>query len=84
MPLRFLQYPQRPIDHLLPCRGDAGEIASLAHEDLKPQLVLEELDLLAHARLRGVQLVRRRRDVEPVLRDGGEDNATGAASLPQA
>src|SRR5256886_571532 len=28
--------------------------------------------LLAHARLRGVQLLRRRRDVEPVLGDGGE------------
>ncbi len=70
--LGLLQDLERPIDHLLPRRGDAREIASLAHEDLKPQLVLEELDLLAHARLRGVQLLRCGRDVETALGDGGE------------
>jgi len=35
------------------------QIAPLAHEDLKAELVLEELNLLAHARLRGMQLLAR-------------------------
>ena len=70
--LGLLQDLQRPLDHLLPGGGDAGEIAPLAHEDLKAQLVLQELDLLAHPRLRGVEFVRRGRDIEPALGDGGE------------
>jgi hypothetical protein len=46
--------------------------AAVAHEDLKAELVLEQLDLLAHARLGGVQLLGGRSDVETALRDGGE------------
>ncbi len=70
--LRLLQDAQSALDHLLARRRDAREIASLAHEDLEAELVLEQLDLLADARLRGVQLLRRRRDVQPALGDGGE------------
>jgi hypothetical protein len=52
-----------------PCRGDARQIAALAHEDLKAELILKKLDLLAHARLRGMQLLSGRRDVQSALRD---------------
>src|SRR5207248_10241299 len=58
--------------HSFPTRRSSDLIAPLAHEDLKAQLVLQELDLLAHPRLRGVELVRRGRDIEPALGDGGE------------
>ena len=51
-----------------PAGRDAREIAPLAHEDLEAQLVLEQLDLLADARLRGVQLLRGGRDVQAALR----------------
>ena len=60
------------LDDLLPGGGDARQVAPLAHEDLEAELVLEQLDLLAHPGLRGVQLVRRGGDVETALGDGGE------------
>ena len=69
---RFLQDPQRPLDDLLPFRGNAREIAPLTHEDLEAELVFQQLDLLADARLRGVQLLCRRGDVEAALRHRGE------------
>ena len=55
-----------------PGGGDAREIAALAHEDLKAELVLEQLDLLADPGLRGMQLLGGRGDVETALGDGGE------------
>ena len=62
----------RAVDHLLPGRRDPCEIAPVAHEDLEAELVLEQLDLLADARLRGVELLRRGGDVETGLGDGRE------------
>ena len=49
--LGFLQDSQSAVDDLLARRRDARQIASLAHEDLEAQLILEQLDLLADARL---------------------------------
>ena len=48
---------------------DAREVPCLAHEDLKAELFLQQLDLLAHALLRGVELLSGGRDVEVVLDD---------------
>ena len=62
----------RAIDDLLPGRRDAREVAAVAHEDLESELVFEQLDLLADAGLRGVQLLGGGGDVEAVLGDGGE------------
>src|SRR5690242_18120059 len=56
---RLLQYAYRALDDLLSGGSNAREIAPFTHEDLESELVLEQLDLLAHARLRGVQFVRR-------------------------
>jgi hypothetical protein len=70
--LHFAQDPYRTVDDLLPCLRDAREVAPVAHEDLEAEFVLEQLDLLADARLRRVQLLRGRRDVEAGLGDGGE------------
>ena len=70
--LRLLQDVQRPVDDLLAGRGDAGEVAALADEDLEAQLVLEQLDLLADPGLGGMQLLGRGGDVQPALRDGGQ------------
>src|SRR5258708_32896088 len=70
--LRLFEDPERPLDHLLPGGRDAGEIASLADEDLEAELVLEQLDLLAHPRLRGMELVRGGGDVAPSLSHGRE------------
>jgi len=53
----------------------------LAHEDLKSQLVLEELDLLLTPGCEVCKLVRRRRDVEPRSGRRRRDNATGAAFI---
>src|ERR1700730_18576073 len=49
--LCLLEDSQGTIDDLLSRRRDARQIASLAHEYLEPELVLEQLDLLAHAGL---------------------------------
>ena len=65
--LRLLQDLQRTLDDLLPRRGDAGEIAALAGEDLEAQLILEQLDLLAHPGLRGMQLLGGSRYVKSAL-----------------
>jgi len=45
----FLEDAQGPVDDLLSGGRYARQIASLAHEYLKAELVLEQLDLLAHA-----------------------------------
>ena len=50
----------------------ARQVAAVTHEDLESEFVLEQLDLLADARLRGVQLLGRGGDVEAGLRDGCE------------
>ena len=49
--LRLLEDPQRAVDHLLPDGGNSREVAPLAGKDLKAEFVLEQLDLLADARL---------------------------------
>src|SRR5262249_38479666 len=68
----LLQDSQCPVDLLLPGRGDTGEIAPFAHEYLETELVLQQLDLLTDARLRGMQLLRRGGDVQTALRHGRE------------
>jgi hypothetical protein len=70
--LHLAQDAHGAIDHLLPGRRDAREVAAIAHEDLEAELVLEQLDLLRHPRLRGVQLLGRRRDVEARLGHCGQ------------
>jgi len=70
--LRLLQDAQRPVDHLLAGGGDTGEIAALAHENLEAELILQQLDLLADARLGGMQLLGGCRDVQPTLGNGRE------------
>ena len=56
--------PHCAVDHLLAGRRHARQVAAVAHEDLEAELVLEQLDLLRHARLRRVQLLGRRGDVD--------------------
>lgn len=56
-------------DHLATCRRDSGETFPVAYKELHPKLLLEQLELLAHARLRGIKLVRRSRDVQSVIDD---------------
>ena len=58
-----VQDPLRDLDHLAAGIGQADDAIPLALEDLEAELRLEQLDLLAHPRLRGVQRVRRGRDV---------------------
>src|SRR5258708_11332508 len=70
--LGFLKDPECAVDDLLAGRRNPREIAAFAHEDLKAQLVLEQLDLLADAGLRRVQLLGGRRDVETALGHRGE------------
>jgi len=70
--LDFAQHANGAIDNLLACGSDLGQGASAAHENAKAQLVFQQLDLLAHRRLRGVQFLRGGGDVEAVLDDGRE------------
>src|SRR5690242_15942019 len=48
---RLLQYAHGALDDLLSGGSNAREIAPFAYEDLESELVLEQLDLLADARL---------------------------------
>ena len=57
---------------LLPASVGPHQRAALAFEQLEAQLVLELLELLAHAGLRGVQHARGLGDVEIVLGDCDE------------
>ncbi len=68
--LGLLEDLQRPLDDLLARRGDPGEVASFAGEDLKAQLILQQLDLLADSGLRGMQLLGGRRYVKSTLGHG--------------
>src|SRR5258708_24615953 len=65
--LRLLEDPQSPLDHLLTRRRYPRQVAPFAHEYLEPELVLEQLDLLAHTGLGGMQLLGSRGDVETAL-----------------
>ena len=47
--------------------GLAQSLVVIALEQLETELLLQQLELAAHTRLRGVQLPRRRRDVQPIL-----------------
>ncbi len=68
--LGLLEDLQGPLDDLLARRGDAGEIAALAGEDLEAQLILKQLDLLADPRLGGMQLLGGSRYVKSALGHG--------------
>ena len=70
--LCFAQQLQRVADDALTGRGYFGERTSTAHEDIEPELVLEELELLAHRGLCRTQFGRGGRNIEIVLRDSRE------------
>jgi hypothetical protein len=55
--------------HRLARLGNAGEALAAALEDGDPEFVLEQLDLLRNARLRGVQRLGRLRDIEALALD---------------
>ena len=65
-------HPLGQLHHLLPHGGQARQVLALAGEQRQPQLLLQHLHLLAEGRLGGVELLRRRRDVEVVLHDLGK------------
>jgi len=52
-----------------PAGGDRRQTVASAFENFKPQLVLEQLDLLADARLIRFQHARSDRDAEPRFLD---------------
>ena len=56
------------LDDVFPRRGDAREVFAAAGEDLDAQLVLQQANLLADARLGGIEALSRRRDVQIVMR----------------
>ena len=62
----------RPVDDAFTGRRDARERASLAQKDRKAELVLQLFELLADPGLRGMQPLRRRRDVEVAFDDRRE------------
>ncbi|MNN35010.1 hypothetical protein D3C81_1488460 [compost metagenome] len=49
-------------------RGNAGQVLAAAGEHLDAQLVLEQADLLADPWLRGVEALRRGRNVQVMMR----------------
>ena len=57
---------------LLAGRRHPRQVATVADEDLEAEFVLEQLDLLRHAGLRGVQLLGGGRDVQARLGHRGE------------
>ena len=56
------------IDDALAGRGDAGQVLAAAGEDFDAQFVLEQADLFADTGLGGVQALRRRGNVEVMVR----------------
>jgi hypothetical protein len=70
--LRFAQHAQRAGGDFLSGRREALERPPVAHEKSQTQLLFEEPDLLADARLRGVQRLGGSGDIEAVLDDGRE------------
>ena len=60
------------LHHLLPHGGQARQVLALAGKQRQPQLLFQHLHLLAEGRLGGIELLRRRRDVEVVLHYLGE------------
>jgi hypothetical protein len=74
-PLEVAELPQRPArdgDDRLAGWREGGEPLPLPEEDAHADLVLELPDLLADARLRGVQRGGGVRDVEAVIDDGAQ------------
>ena len=65
-------HPLGQLHHLLPHGGQARQVLALAGEQRQPQLLLQHLHLLAEGRLGGVELLRRRRDIEVVLHNLGK------------
>ncbi|MNG99284.1 hypothetical protein D3C79_584490 [compost metagenome] len=56
------------IDDALTGRGDAGQVLAAAGKDFNTQFILEQADLLADTWLGGIQALRRRGDVEVMVR----------------
>ncbi|MNG98126.1 hypothetical protein D3C79_572570 [compost metagenome] len=56
------------IDDALTRGGDTGQVLAATRKDFNTQFIFEQADLLADPRLRGIQTLRRRGDVEVVVR----------------
>ena len=67
--LGFAQDAPGDVQHHLPGLGDAGKALAAALENGHPELVLEQLDLLGNARLRGIERLRRLRNIESLALD---------------
>ena len=63
----FLHDQARALDDLIAGRGDAAQALALARKQLQPEFFFEQLELLADTRLRRVQTLGSRRDVQPVI-----------------
>lgn len=70
--LHLRHHPLGQLHHLLACAGQADQILPLAGKEGEPQLIFQHLHLLAEGGLGGVELLRRRRDVEVVLHNLGK------------
>ncbi len=62
--------------------GGPRQRAALALEQLEAEFLLQELQLAADSRLRGVQLPRGRGDVQAVFMNGDQDSAIAGISSP--
>ncbi|MNM63578.1 hypothetical protein D3C81_749480 [compost metagenome] len=56
------------IDDALTRGGDTGQVLAATRKDFNTQFIFEQADLLADPRLRGIQTLRRRGDVEVMVR----------------
>jgi hypothetical protein len=54
-----VQYALRDTEHRLARLGQGADALAVAHEYLDPQLFLQQFDLFADPRLRGVERLRR-------------------------
>ena len=70
--LHLAQDLHRPVDDLLAGGRDFRQRAAAADKDAEAELILEQLQLLADSRLRGMQLFGGRRDIQAALGDGSE------------
>ncbi len=70
--LHLCHHPLGQLHHLLACAGQADQILPLAGKEGESQLIFQHLHLLAEGGLGGVELLRRRRDVEVILHNLGK------------
>jgi hypothetical protein len=66
--LHFMHDQPSVCDNLLSRRGGRDQASAIPYEQLHPELFLEQSQLLADAGLRGIQVIRRIRNVQAVIR----------------